>query len=463
MTSDHKQSDETSEAETKALIREREKTKRLEKTIHDQAKELERLRKENDKQKQKIDKLKQQLSALRKTPQWAKANKAEPPAAKPAKKKGPKVGHKPNIRRRPNKADREVLMTAKTCPCCEERLPPPSRWHAHWQIDIPKVSPKITTKFSVGWSWCKKCDKLVAPKERLKATKYGPNLHASVAYWKYGLGLTLGKIRTLLHAQYGLDVSTGVLSGMITRTSTWLEDAYEDIKTSLAEQSHLHADETGWRQDGVNFWLWSFTNDYLSFYSIDKSRSQKVVRRILGETFDGVLITDFYGGYNAVDCVKQKCWVHLLRELRELKDKYKGNKEIVTFARRLKVLFHRGVALALAKANNEDITKRLIRLRTDTEKFATARYQHEDLKRIAKRLVKYRSELYTFIDRGVDPTNNNAEREIRPAVLMRKTSYGNRSQQGSRNQEILMTGVRTCAKRDINFVATVAEHLVFST
>ncbi len=70
--------------------------------------------------------------------------------------------------------------------------------------------------------------------------------------------------------------------------------------------------------------------------------------------------------------------------------------------------------------------------------------------------------LYTFIERGSEATNNNAEREIRPAVLMRKTSYGNRSSQGSRNQEILMTGVRTCAKRGINFVETVAEHLAFA-
>ena len=102
------------------------------------------------------------------------------------------------------------------------------------------------------------------------------------------------------------------------------------------------------------------------------------------------------------------------------------------------------------------------RLRDDTYRFATLRYQHEDLQRLAKRLIKYRSELFTFIERGVDATNNNAEREIRPAVLMRKTSYGNRSSQGARNQEILMTGVRTSAKRGINFVETVSEHLACS-
>jgi transposase len=462
MDSDDNKIKQPAEAESKALIRERQKVKRLEETVDHKAREVERLKKEVERLKKRNEKLKQQLAAVRKTPKWAKANKPEDDNGKPGKKKGPKNGHKPNIRRRPEQADRDVVLAAEKCPCCDESLPAPSRWHEHWQTDIPKLAAPITTKFSVGWSWCKRCDRLVAPKERLKATKFGPNLHASVAYWKFGLGLTLGKIRTLLTAQYGLEISTGVLSGMLTRTSRWLEDAYEDIKTSLVDQEHLHADETGWRQDGRNFWLWSFANDYLSFYSIEKSRSQSVVRRILGETFDGVLITDFYGGYNAIECAKQKCWVHLLRELRELKDKHKGNKEIIVFARRLKIFFHRGVALALAKTGDQDVTKRLQRLRDDTYRFATLRYQHEDLQRLAKRLIKYRSELFTFIERGVDATNNNAEREIRPAVLMRKTSYGNRSSQGARNQEILMTGVRTSAKRGINFVETVSEHLACS-
>lgn len=462
MSQNEIKSQEPVDGEGKALIRERQKVKQLEKTVDHKAREIERLNKEVERLKKYNEKLKQQLAGLRKTPKWAKANKPEDSDGKPSKKKGPKKGHAPNIRERPEKADREVTLTAPNCPCCDESLPSPSRWHDHWQVDIPKLSPTITTKFSVGWSWCKKCDKLVAPKERLKATKYGPNLHASVAYWKFGLGLTLGKIQTLLKAQYSLEVSTGVLSGMLTRCSNWLEDAYEDIKTSLIDQSNLHADESGWRQDGRNFWLWSFSNDYLSFYSIEKSRGQDVVRSILGKTFDGVLISDFYGSYNGIECAKQRCWVHLLRELRELKEKYKGNKEIVAFSRRLKTFFHRGVALALAHESKKDITKQLKRLEADTHRFAMQGHKHEDLIRLAKRLIKYRGELYTFIEQGVDPTNNNAEREIRPAVLLRKTSYGNRSEQGSRNQEVLMTGVRTCAKRGINFVETVSEHLVFA-
>ena len=332
MSSEDKIPNEPQEGGGRALVHERQKVKRLEDSLTRKERENEKLRKENERLKKRNEDLKRQLDSARKKPKWVKASKPADGLNAAGRKKGPKKGHSPNIRKCPDKADREVTLTAAACSCCGDSLPPPSSWHCHWQVDIPKSTPKITTKFSVGWSWCKKCNRLIAPKERLKAAKYGPILHATIAYWKYGLGLTLGKIRTLLIAQYDLEISTGVISGILTRTSSWLEDTYEEIKTSLGEQSHLHADETGWRQDGRNFWLWSFTNDYLSFCTIEKSRSQEVVKRVLGETFDGVLITDFYGSYNAIDCVKQRCWVHLLRELRELKEKYQGDNEIIKFS-----------------------------------------------------------------------------------------------------------------------------------
>jgi transposase len=461
MSTDNDTAKAPDEGGGKALINERKKVKRLEQTIDGQQRKIEKLERDNEKLRKRNEELKRELDSARKKPKWVKSDKGDN-KTKAKRKRGPKKGHAPNKRGRPETFDQEVTLQASACHCCGGDLPPPSSWHEHWQIDIPPTASKITTRFYVGWSWCKNCDRLVSVKDRLPSTKYGPRLHASVAYWKFGLGLTLGKIHSLLSSQYGLDISTGVLSEMLTRCAGWLEDSYEDIKTSLAEQPYLHADETGWRQDGKNFWLWSFTNEYLSFYSIDKSRGQEVVRRILGESFDGTLIADFYGAYNAVDCDKQRCWVHLLRELRDLKAKFLNNAEIKRFSRQLKIFFHRGVALALAKAGGQDIAKRLARLRDDTQRFAMGRHRHADLKRLAKRMVKYRSELYTFVERGVAPTNNTGEIEIRPAVLMRKTSYGNRSPQGSRNQEVLMTGVRTCAKRGINFINTVSEHLASS-
>ena len=108
-------------------------------------------------------------------------------------------------------------------------------------------------------------------------SKYGPRLHATVSYWKYQLGLTLGKIKKLLLESYGLSLSTGQLSQMLHRSKQEFQRMYQDLKGKLGEQSVLYADETGWKQSGKNAWLWSFSSPTMSYYHIDKNRGQKVV------------------------------------------------------------------------------------------------------------------------------------------------------------------------------------------
>src|SRR5690606_18948981 len=122
------------------------------------------------------------------------------------------------------------------------------------------AKPIITT-FHTGWSWCACCDKYISVNDKLANTLYGPRLHAHVSYLKFKMGLTLGKIQKLIDEQFGLWISTGHLSEMISRTADKLQPAWDDLKTSLRDQSHLHADETGWRIDGDNGWLWSFANE----------------------------------------------------------------------------------------------------------------------------------------------------------------------------------------------------------
>ena len=226
------------------------------------------------------------------------------------------------------------------------------------------------------------------------------------------------------------------------------------------EQKSLYADESGWRNGGDNWWLWSFSNRNLTYYVLDKTRSVKVVEKTLGESYGGTLITDFYAAYDKIDCAKQKCWTHLLRELRELKVKYPKSKEIKQFSQRLKRLYKRGTALEELFGSGVDITKRLGRLQIDTENGALKKHRHHELKRLAKRLWKYRKELYVFVENAeVDATNNRAEREQRPAVLLRKISYCNRSAQGAKNQAILMSSIRTAEKQGNNFIEMATEHL----
>ncbi len=423
--------------------------------------ENKRLKKDNEHFKKENKKLKEELQSIRKPPKWAKKNKNKNPdgSLKKGKKKGPKKGHKVHRRKRPEEADQETTWTSLVCSKCDSDLPPSHKWHVHYQVDLPPVSQVITTKHILGWSWCSCCNKEVSVSDKLGASLYGPKFHAQVCYWKYELGLSFGKITNLLSDQYGMEISRGVLSEIISRTARKFEGAYEDIKSVLSEQGHLHADETGWRVNGNSHWLWSFSNDDVSFYKIDQTRSQDVVKNVLGEVFRGVLVSDFYAAYNKIDCQKQKCWPHLLRELHGLKEKHPKSKEIAQFSKRAKLFFKRGKRLQNEYESKENIDRKYKLLMCDTEKWVSKKYRSHDLQRLCKRLVKYRDEIYTFIKTGVDPTNNYGEREIRPAVLMRKISYCNRSEQGAHNQEVMMSVARTAKKQNLSFVDIATEYL----
>lgn len=216
-------------------------------------------------------------------------------------------------------------------------------------------------------------------KDKLASRFYGPHIHSQVCYWKFDLGLSFGKIQKLFLDQYNMHMSRSTLSCMVSRSSKKFKSAYEDIKVILSEQGHLHADETSWRVSGDNHWLWNFSNEDFSFYKVDPTRSQEVVKNILGETFDGVLVTDFYGGYNKINSLKQKCWVHLLRELHELKEKHPKDEQLKKFASRIKRFFERGKKIQFEYEEKKDISSKLKRLIKDTDTLISQNYKNSNI------------------------------------------------------------------------------------
>jgi len=443
----------------KPLKRAKEEIKSLEDSLHKQSIDLEKALQKIDKLRQENERLKEEIRNLRGTPDWVKPNKTEE-AKQSAKKLGAKKGHSAHPRKMPEHIDREVKVVPKKCPHCDnDELSAPSKWHTHTQIDIPPITNPIVTRYHVGWCYCSICKKQVSLNDKLSHSKYGSNLHAAICYWKFKMGLTLGKMHQMLLDNYKLEISTGQISEMLSRSGKEFNGIYEDIGLSLSEQSHLYADETGWRTGGDNGWLWSVSNKEYSYYKVEGGRGQKVVDSILGKSYGGVLVSDFYGAYNKIDCMKQKCWAHILRELRELAEKHPRDEDIKYYLSRMKRFFNRGKKLQAEYNKGVIVDKGCVRLNNDFQKIILHPPNNDDLKRLSKRLIKYRGEMFTFIKTGVEPTNNNAEREIRPAVLMRKTSYGNRSKQGSKTQAVLMSVIRTCAKQNTDFLGFAVNHL----
>jgi transposase len=403
-------------------------------------------------------------------PAWVKPNlhpeessvSTKPSSQKPKRKKkiGAKFGHPAHKRTVPTQIDRHVQLIPTHCPSCQRQLGHPNQWHTHVQIDLPEFSPPITTQYQIGWCHCSHCHQSVSTYERLGRSKYGPRLHACVGYWKFGLGLTLPKIQALLKTQYGLEISTGELSELLASDAAKFESTYESLKTSLRNGEYVCADETGWRKGGNNAWLWSFSSPRFSFYTIRRGRARHVVIETLGRKWDGVLSSDFLGAYSAIECAKQKCWAHLLRQLKRDREKYPESGEIFEFSAGIRRIYKRAKRLSHRVKSHQKIHPAYERLLADTDRFIQAPWKHPEAKTLSRRLLIHRDELFTFIlNPKVDSTNNAAEREIRPAVLMRKTSYGNRSERGAKTQAIWMSLIRTCQKQGKPFVQTAADFL----
>lgn len=402
-------------------------------------------------------------------PSWVRPNLSSQRKRR-NKKPGPKVGHKASVRTLPppEKIDREVKIAPEHCPRCQTAdLPRPSTWHTHVQIDVPDVQKLEITRYYVGYAYCRGCHTLVgAPLEQKQKmgmssySKYGPRLHALLTYWKYGQGMSFGKIKAELTQEFDLKISRGQISEMLAHSAEKLELMYSQLRQTLRVQHHVHADETGWRKSGDNAWLWSFSNEQFSFYRIERRRNRKVVINTLGKKFSGILISDFYPAYNEIQCPKQKCWVHLLRETKKLEKEYPKNPEVRAFHKKLKSFYRRGVRLQLRFQKGKSIETGLTRLLNETREFTTRVHEHPDLRRLARRMRRNKQYLYTFIQTGVDPTNNSAEREIRPAVLMRKNQFCNRSDRGAHTQEILMSVIRTCFKQNINYLDLAAQSIL---
>ena len=238
---------------------------------------------------------------------------------------------------------------------------------------------------------------------------------------------------------------------------------YEQIQQEALQSAVLHGDETGWRTDGKTTWLWCFGNRSLTYYMIDRSRGSPALAKFFTEEFSGTLITDFWGAYNAVVCAsRQMCLVHLLREL-EQTEKYKsaGN-DWPAFAKKLRRLV--GDAIRLWRRQDELLSERYTARRRCldqrlSEVIETA-WEDANARRLVKRLKRHQGDLFTFLDQADVPfDNNHAERSIRPAVILRKNSYGNRSQRGADCQAVLMSVFRTLKQRGHDPIRTTIDAL----
>jgi transposase len=419
----------------------------------------------------RIAELEQQVEELKKqaTADTQPASAALPSFVKPnvprrrRRKPGRKKGHEAALRPLPAKINHHQEVPLATdrsgrpiCPHCKGCLIRLRRRRRIVEDLVP--SAVETTCYHTKSGYCPRCKRRIesrAPQQPPAASvphgQLGLNALATAAILRVRHRLPFRQIAQLLKDMPGLSVCPGGLVKQIKRLAKWLDGKYQDLIRQMRASEHVHADETGWRIDGKNFWLWAFTDPTFTLFHVDESRGGKVPLKLLGKAFGGTVVADFYGAYDRLKCDKQRCLAHLMRETRELGEKDPSfadtplSRKLMRWCREALRLKKRWQVL-----DNARYEMKASRLEDRLDGLIRMKPEHADARRLCKRLGRYRPELTRFLwDEKLDGTNNAAERALRPAVIMRKITGGSRSSHAAAAWAKLDSLLRTADQRQL--------------
>ena len=390
--------------------------------------------------------------SVKRVPEFIKPRRQKREASCPRKRRAQAY-----VRRRETPT-RQVEHALDECRGCGCHLEGGSVKRTRQVIHIPIVPVEVVEHVYLERR-CPVCGLRNVPRVDLGGEVVGKNRLSSstmalIASLREVVRLPVEGIRWLLATVHQLRVSKGeiirVLDLVAQRGRGYLEKLLEEIRASAV----VHADETGWREDGQNGYLWSFSTPRQHYLAIRQSRASEVVREVLGEDFSGVLVSDFYSAYNFLDGPHQRCWVHLLRDIHELEERHPQDESLAHWAEQVHGLYREARAWAQSQAQAPKRERMAARQEFEERILALARpYLGGDCPQrvLCQRIDRFLGELFTFVELlQVPPDNNAAERALRPQVLARNISGGTRSAKGSRTKAALASMFSTWQLQGLN-------------
>lgn len=385
------------------------------------------------------------------------------------KKRGGLFGHIGWFRKKPREIDRIEEVRLDKCPECGSMdLTECKKVHEHIQEDI--ILPKVETiLYRKHRYYCNKCKIIISPKgkDEIPGSRIGPRAKAFAIFLRFSIKISERDVSTLFRRAFNLKISSTGVAGFMEQLKIEAQPIYNKLLSSLKEGSFIHADEAGWPIDGFNHWLWKFSNKKICVSHIDKSRGQNVVDKMIGSKYKGVLISDFLSAYNKIEAkAKQRCLVHILRDLEKIMKYWHDDLEVMRYCERLKKIFENAIALYNKyKGKRWDKLYRARRgsIASALKDFDFPNPNKRILKRFSKRLKRHKEEILTFLyEKNIDYHNNHAEQQIRPDVIFRKITFGNRSYAGAQNHSIIMSIIQTAKLNGIDPIGAVEKILLRS-
>ena len=287
--------------------------------------------------------------------------------------------------------------------------------------------------------------------------RLGINLVSLIVTLREEARLPIRSIQRYLWTVHQLKLSVGAIADAIHRVARQARRTVDETLERIRGSPVVHADETGWREDGVNGYVWTFSTP-TERYFVRRGRGKEVVDEVLGESFDGVLVSDFYAAYNHYPGLKQRCWVHLLRDIHELKALYPEDTGLVRWAGAVRQLYDRAKAYAQAGVQPASGYHRFVspnQLMLERQLLSLCRPFSNDetapQAKLCRRIERFIKELFVFVSHPDVPSENNAaERSLRHLVISRKISGGTRSEQGTTSKMALASLFGTWRTKGLN-------------
>jgi len=359
----------------------------------------------------------------------------------------------------------QVFHGLECCPNCQGILGKPSVAYTRQIINIPIAHYEVI-EHVIFKSYCFSCRERFSPKVDLSSFvlgkgRFGINIISAVFALREEQNMTINQIQAQLKTFYQLRLSVGQIVEILHQESDLGKNEVGKIKQKLLSSNVIYADETGGRENGINGYHWSFSNQKYQLLIYDKSRSAKVVQGVLGvngEDFEGVLSTDFYAAYNEYLGPHQRCWVHYHRDMKKLKVDNPKDRKLAYWIRSIHKLYEEAKSYPGPDPNLGDYFK-------EQERIQKEQYFQQKLNKLcephiktqlpqaklAARAIRFMPEMFSFIRyEGVNSDNNMAERAVRKTVIKRKISFGTRSKRGSETRSILGSLFGTWRLQNLN-------------
>jgi len=340
------------------------------------------------------------------------------------------------------KPEETIQIKPEKCMRCNYMLGKPIGWIRQLVEEIPDPQPAKLIEFQKGVCICPNCgsENIAADPRCPTKGEFGPRTLALVQDMRFRERFSIAMTQRFLRERFGLEISPRGIIDLTSRTARMLRGSQNMLAMRTRRSLVVYVDETGFYINGERVWLWLFATANDVLVVIRRSRGSRVPKLILGRDYRGTVVSDCFAAYDLLkkqleNARFQKCWAHLLREAKACSQQCEEGKML--YVKLGDFFAHMKSFLATcpsAESRRDEFEAALKRL----DGLLANEPSEPRVARLLKRLQRHREDWFTCIlVPNVDPTNNRAERGLRPQVILRRLRGSLRSEQGREDHETI--------------------------